>query len=296
MRRFVDHKWQYQLVNDLERRAIDQHERIYAPKDCEYITKVVYRDAKGWPGNVARGKAGCGACARGGRRRRSYRLAKISCSAQLSDSIGGPAFRSGVQRGDALIGINGVAFIETEPPNSESLVKHAVSAIQTGEDPVVLHLQRPLQQQQRQSDILRTPPPPAVVYQQISAATPSLLDMTTDLFSEDGDEANSRLFDVSASDLSSSQATPVLTNSYKQHIPSFVRLLATRGVIHTQTDEMEAADAKQDFRFRARQWEDMLSFQIPSAGVYIPLTGVRKALSVRIVNTFQDGADAAYTV
>ena len=52
----------------------------------------------------------------------------------------------------------------------------------------------------------------------------------------------------------------------------------------------------QDFNFRARQWDEMVSFQIPSAGVFIPLAGVRKALSVRIVNTFQDGAKTAYTI
>ena len=215
---------------------LSQHERIHGAShgdadddgSMEYVTKVVHRDPQSGLGmSLVENRQGvvlvhsvAGDEVTPGKKDRHDD--DDDTMPTENEPIGGPAYRAGVQRGDVLVGINGAAFVETLTPNSDSLVQHAVLAIQSSNDPVVLHLQRPIHWQQH-DHLLRTPPLPAVVYQQICATTPSLLD-TSDLFSDDGgDETQSNRLDVSfASDLSSySQATPVFKNTYKQHVPPF---------------------------------------------------------------------------
>lgn len=222
------------------------------------------------------------------------------------NDYGGPALSAGVQCGDVLIGIDGIAFVESISATDEgSLVRHAVARCRSGPDPVVLHLLRRQHVDGSKSATTRTvttSPKCVSVHSNNLAMTPSLLD-TSDLVSEDSSyswvSSAAPMGDLSSSfhsDLSDSQMTPVFSNSQKISIHPFVHLLARANLLQSHDEKWTASHSLRALDARNRQWEDIAAFVVPSTDSIVPLAGVRKALSVRIVNAFEDGDDTAFTV
>jgi Vacuolar sorting protein 9 (VPS9) domain len=287
--------WHYVLVKDLERRAVAQHEQTFSGYNyCygssgshQYCTKVLSRGSaeSGGLGMTLMDDRGCV---------RVQNLVGLSTDDTATTPHESPmpvargqALLAGIMLGDVLIGVNGDAFVQSAAPTGDSLVRHAVSRIRSSPDPVVLHFWRG-------TDPLPGTPVPSAVSLPLSVRTnPSLLD-TSDMWSEPGDLA---MLSSLHSDLSCSQSTPVRRNSRDRLEPHpFVKRMAKRGLVHSMEEQIEESRMLLLFESRASQWEELSMFQIPAEDAFVPLGGVRKALSVRIVNMFEDGDTTAYTV
>jgi hypothetical protein len=304
-------RWQYQMVDELERRALHQFERSGSREnggdehehehEQQYYTKVIFRDLKVGLGLTLYEERGFVAV---------HSLTSVDgrqwlASPGTKDEANGPSLRAGVEPGDYLIGLNGTALLQSVSPD-ESLLKHAVSAIRLSPDPIVLHLQRrsrvgagPYSTPGR---VASTPPPFAsppfasLRFNEMTM-TPSLLD-TSDIINESSQSIN---------ELSSFESqrcfhsTPIRGHTKDPAIHSFVAGLASRGLIDKTIEEQLASTRKlQQFTERTRQWEATSSFlfgdEYSGSETFIPLHGVRKAICSRIVNTFLDGTLSAYTI
>ena len=200
VRRFDEHqgRWYYEIVDDLERRALVEHEECCAlvehkeffnamqkstqeetgrtttdgdsqinplSSSC-YYTKVVFRDSRA-------GELGLTLC------QGKNGFVRVHSSTR----------QMGIEVGDILIGINGSALLMMQSSSNvamsngsvgeNALLKCAVLVIRCSPDPTVLHFQRRPASFEPLS--LGFPPPPFVSVQfNKQAATPSLLDTTLD--------------------------------------------------------------------------------------------------------------------
>jgi Vacuolar sorting protein 9 (VPS9) domain len=242
------------------------------------------------------------------------------------------AAQANVAIGDILMGVNGLSIHFMRDYPDRELLQHAVDMIQQSPDPVVLHFQTttsstastvisalsfsPLRPKPLGSLSVSSParPPPAEVHLLSTpmngrtrnvVTTPSLLDVSND---------SSLLEDLSSAVPSRLSSTPQPA-SRDPVIHMFVAGLATRGVLDHGLDRVDEqlATTRQLVQItqRARQWEDTMkiSFDVDSGQLVnhlvtssrppvnsIPVAEVRPALSVRILHSFLDGDQVAYTV
>ena len=303
-------RWQYQMVDELERRALYQFERSGSREGAgdeqheheqQYYTKVIFRDLKVGLGLTLYEERGFVAV---------HSLTSVDGRQWLASPVSkadanGPSLRAGVEPGDYLIGLNGTALLQSVSPD-ESLLKHAVSAIRLSPDPIVLHLQRRSRVGKGSSStpgrVPGTPPPfasPPLASLRFNemTMTPSLLD-TSDIIDESSQSINElSLFESQRC----FHSTPIRGLTKDPAIHSFVAELASCGLIEKTIEEQLASTRKlQQFTERTRQWEATSSFlfgdEYSGSETFIPLHGVRKAICSRIVNTFLDGTLSAYTI
>jgi hypothetical protein len=299
-------RWHYQVVAELEKRALHQHERSCSNSNSsengdehenaqQFYTKVIFRDLKVGLGLTLYEERGFVAV---------HSLTSVDgrhwlASPCSKEDANGPSLRAGVEPGDLLIGLNGTALLQSIAPD-ESLLKHAVSAIRLSPDPIVLHLQRrptstrTRRYTPRRHDGTHTPPP--FVSLHFNAMTLSLLD-TSDVINESSQSIELSSFESQRC----FHSTPILDNTKEPAIHSFVAGLASRGLIDKTIEEQLASTRKlKQFTERTRQWEATLSFRFDDeysgSETFVPLHGVRKAICSRIVNTFLDGTMSAYTI
>ena len=283
VRRCIDGKWQYIHVQHLAKHAISGHEHRYGnmiSQSCTYCTKVVPRDAAG----------GLGMTLISNENRSNIRLPLIRVGAlSSSDHACGPAFKADIRCNDILIGIDGVAFAES-CLNTESLLRHAVTKIRSTPDPVVLHLIR-------ETNVNTTNTNRSNKSSDCQILTPSLLD-TSDVNTDDESSTAPVHGDVSLhSDLSCSQATLMIAVPSSNTVRRFIQVLAHANVVSLRNDEqVRISNILDDFDHRAKQWDELSAFLNPSNETIISLVNVRKALSVRIVNIFDDDVGTAYTI
>ena len=291
VRRCVNGTWRPILVHHLTEQAILGHERRYSKlvsqQSCQYCTRVVRRDPT----------VGLGMTLVSNETTSKVHLPFIRVSALSSnDNIGGPAFQAGVRCNDILIGIDGVALAEFAW-NGESLLRHAVTQIRTVSDPVVLHLIR----EGNVNISNRT----NVVSGDTSRPipTPSLLDTSDANTDDELSNAPTIRGDMSLhSDLSCSQVMTILDHINPAVVPPsnqvrpFIQALARANVLSTDAEQIRVSRMLDDYDNRANQWEELSAFFDPSKETLISLVNVRKALSIRIVNIFDDDVDTAYTI
>jgi hypothetical protein len=287
-------RWHYEMVTELEKRALRQHERAW-PRDAigegqQYYTKVVFRDSKVGLGMTLSEEGGFVAVhsltSRDGR--------QWLASPSPKEVANGPAIRVGVEPGDFLIGLNGTALLQSISLD-EGLLQHAVSAIRLSPDPIVLHLRRRSLEQIHTTPGKFSETPPSIVSLRFNEMTPSLLD-TSDIINE------SRSVELSFESERCFHSTPMILEHTKEPaIHSFVASLASYGLINKTIEEQLSNTRKlKRFTERTRQWEATSSFHIGDAyagsETFVPLHGIRKAICARIVNTFLDGDRSAFTI
>jgi hypothetical protein len=291
VRRFVNGRWQYEFLQDMSQRVILQHEQRYGKlmsRSYMYCTKSVKRDRNGGLGMTLVSDEG--------KNNNNVKLTLVYVHSFLGIQLNGksnvPASAADIYCNDIIIGVDGVAFAASIRPK-ENLLKHVVSKIRSGSDPIVLHL---IRKANLQSDI-------NVDIRKVS--TPSLLD-SIEAHSDDGSSLVPTGGDVSLhSDLSCSQVTfarlesinptqmPKPTNN---NLHPFIKILENANMFSSREELCMTSNMLNDFVIRAQQWGDLAAFYDPSTESLIPLVGVRKALSVRIVNIFDDDVDTAYTI
>jgi Vacuolar sorting protein 9 (VPS9) domain len=290
VRRFVDGTWRYQFVKDLSKRAIRYHERRYGQVDFSsliYCTKVLHRDIHSGLGMtlVAFDGTNNGALPL----IRVHALSGLdghSRSIPVRTNVVGPALSAGVLCNDILIGVNGIAFAESFD-SRDAFVPHVFSRIRDESDPVILHLLRPT------TGRLVT-----AITENMSTA--SLLDTGEAVSDEDSCLSQIQANVSLQSDLSCSQATSMLFDDSKSTpsnaIRPFIRALMNSNLLSSREEQVKASRTLDDFDHRANQWDLLSAYLLPSSETLLPLVGVRKALSVRIVNMFDDEIDTAYTI
>jgi Vacuolar sorting protein 9 (VPS9) domain len=241
----------YEIIHDMEQRVIVQHdERGQSKVNGAYFTKVVPRDGKGGLGMTVVEDSDLV---------RVHWLEGLTIDGPVARQ--GQALKQGVQCGDILIGVDGIAFVESLPPG-ERLVNHVVIQLRSAPDPVVLHLQRPRR------------PPPMPLY-----SAQSLLDKSDDVFSDASIQPELSIDSELSSNYRSSDIgarnTPI---SNAMH--PFAELLYEKRIIHSE----------EELKVESRM---LRSFQdtIDSPG-----SKRVKAFSVHIVNLFKDGDRTAYTL
>lgn len=274
-------QWHYQLITDLASRALEQHALCRSIKGEEgetsaintedYVTTAIFRDAR-----VGLGVTLCehyGSVRVYSLTSRDGRIWKNLLEAQQDSE--GPAIQANVSPGDALIGINGTALVEGATPR-ETLLKHAVTTIQESPDPVVLHFLR--------NDSLANP------------------DHNRWLPHEEGSCMEITLPDVMPSrrETYNLHSTPLRPVVNRPLIHPFVATLRAKGLLQSFDEERINTLMFNQLTERTEHWESLSFFRLFSpltdSDIFIPLVGIRKALCVRILNTFLDGDESAYTI
>ena len=227
-----DGSWRYQLVQELEDRALRQC-GLY--NDGSWYSAVIIRDAKLGLGMTLYEEKGV------------LHVHSLSTTTIISSNGEerqpvGPSYKAGIRPGDVILGINGFAFqyaIRHPTPSlsstsvdtkNMSLLQYAVKAIHQSPDPIVIHLQRhqiPIQSlinkrralQQDDFSIPSSPERTLSPSATIERAT-SLLDTTT----------------TDDTSLSSS-VTSMASNKTKTAIHPFATVLATRGLLSSKNGE-----------------------------------------------------------
>ena len=338
-------KWHYQVTKDLALLALRQHnnyvsaqaaqrgsaggvflqERAYTRLDDNdvdglYYTRAMFRDAKVGLGiSLCETKDGViqvhSLTTRDGKSwltspRRTQEDSGSGRGLTSADSnvlVDAPSVQAGIEPGDVLIGINGVALLHSLPNPVDSLLRHAVTTIQLSADPVVLHLQRAVRAHDHttgtgearhgeSNHFLKTPS--LVAFDSNAYAEDNALLDTTDTLEE------SRSVEVSFHEDRTFHSTPMIDDvAGIPLVHPFVATLRAHDLLRSYEDERNSTLMLRQYTERIRQWEATSSFHIQThpasqaAGqVFIPLMGVRKALSVRILNSFLDSGTSAYTI
>jgi Vacuolar sorting protein 9 (VPS9) domain len=289
-------KWRYQLVRDLAERAIQQHEILCEPSNeegqndnhhCTYYTRAVFRDA-----HVGLGIA---LCERDGAVLVHSVVARLHQVPRNSNSVSSPR-SSEMEPGDELIGVNGTALLETRNPG-ESLVRHAVVVVGESPDPVVLHFRK-----MTTLMMLAGASPPGRGLTSVAASpsrTGSVATGSTQYYDSAFDEQHSHHVYRSTP----TKGTPL--------IHPFATALRAQGLLNSYEQERDTTLHLEEITDRVRQWEGASSLHVhygsewddygsstttTGGGALHPFDGVRKALSVRILNSFVDGSRSAYCI
>lgn len=240
-----ENKWHYIFILPLEKQVLEQHvsrqksigAAIDYPVDELNYTRVIFRDPQKGLGMTL--------CEERGRIWVHSLIDRDGSRWFVSPpehENEGPAMKAGIVPGDWLLGINGQALLPL-PSSSEDnkLLKDAVSIIQYSPDPVILHFLRvpphrlhPLVERNRQAP-------------SISLNGPSLLDLSLET--------------VSGTSISSSRSMSNHVNN-PVNIHPFVAILASKNLIQSMKDQVEATRRLSTFTDRARQWESFSSFRL----------------------------------
>jgi hypothetical protein len=277
-----DRLWNYELVGELEARALDQYFILQGePPDAqwnEFYTEVLFRDSQVGLGMTLFEERGLVRV-----HSLNGRIRATEDSYQgTSQTSPGPAYKAGIEPGDILVGINGIALERSLAP-VDGAIQHAVSSLVASPDPVVLHFRR-----------LRSADDQVPGLSQIDTKrTVSLLD-TSDFLEE------SPSVELSFQVERSFRSTPTLLERPGHGVVHpFSRALSSKNLIDSRDSEFLTSRMISEYTERARQWEAQGSFTISTQrvdeSIFVPLMGVRKALSFRIVNSFLD-VETAYTI
>jgi hypothetical protein len=243
-----ENKWHYMVIQTLEQQVLEQHiahqhvigTAVDYPVDELKYTRVLFRDPQKGLGMTL--------CEEGGRIWVHSLIGRDGSRWFVpppEHEKGGPSMEAGIMPGDWLLGINGQALLPLPSSSEENnLLKDAVSAIQFSPDPVVLHLRRvpphrlhPLVERTRFA-------------RSISLNGPALLQNSVE-------NPDSTII----SETSSSHAKSKDVNN-GIGIHPFVSVLASKNLIQSMKDQVEATKTLSHFTDRARQWESFSSFRI----------------------------------
>lgn len=151
----ISGKWEYQLIEDLQRRTIEQYRRYTGDKsaDDNFYTKVLWREPKDGLGITLVDE---------------YSRVRIHAASQRHRRDSSNLEEDFIMLGDIVIGVNGYALFEISSRH-HSVLRQTVAMIKSSPSPIVLHLQRA----SRQSDKSLQAPAKLSL-----DSTPALLDTT----------------------------------------------------------------------------------------------------------------------
>jgi hypothetical protein len=276
----------YEMVAELEQAALLQHHRLSEGYMLgSYYTRVLFRDSKVGLGlSLYSDENGC---------IRIHALTSHDGRQWDVDpadlDLEAPWVGLGIEKGDIIFGVNGVALVESTTP-AQSKLQHLVQAIHLSSVPTVIHLLRQI----RDTNIDSQSPPTYVTIRS-THQTPSLLDTTLTLDTSLDSHSVDNYEDECVF-----HSTPLMDGHDPKSIHPFISLLALRGIVTSEAEQRACSVALHEFHHRVRHWEATSSFRLegsqPGSDILIPLMGVRQALSVRIVHTFLDGRYTAFTI
>lgn len=296
-----DGKWEYKLIAQMEARTL-KHFRCFVNKpdqqqqqQQQLFSKVLHHDSivglgmnlKEERGNVVR-----------------IHSLKTGRDESGQERIG-PAADAGLVPGDVLVGINGQAFLETLPiattnqqqktvgPRLLPLLSHVAELLRQSPIPVVVHVLRSVTTNGQQQLL----EPPTVI------STQSLLDATNLTAETSFLEETVPSMEVCFESPTLFPSTPFQRNVDRNSAAHpLVSVLLSHNLVKSTREIASTARLLHQYMLRAQQWEETGAFTTapttyePSS-LFIPLTGVRKALSVRIVNAYEENeATTAYTI
>jgi hypothetical protein len=144
--------WRYELLDDLQQRALEQHTHYAATTNNNNNNDPVSdSDSYVYTATIVRhADVGLGMTLYQDDDDYAHHIIQVHSLTTTRDrtQLMGPSFLAGVQPGDVLIGVNGQAFRQSIDPQKLPLLQHAVNIIHLSPDPIVLHLQRQRQPQQ----------------------------------------------------------------------------------------------------------------------------------------------------
>jgi len=216
----------------------------------------------------------------------------------------GPAINAGITPGDVIWGLNGTLFAETQRLNC-TLLRHAVETIRTAPDPVVIHYAKHVPSSQHHpsaanSQHMMTPqstdahrsnqhPPP---YHVNTTHTPALLDTT--LHDLTIDESRS-VEEISFGPMTY-HSTPIHQEAVDETVAHKMITALVKSRVVPSKEQMETQLLLTQFTERTQQWEALSCFRVkshPDQDLFVPLMGIRKALCVRIVHSFNMSPSSA---
>ncbi|KAL7563209.1 hypothetical protein ACA910_014483 [Epithemia clementina (nom. ined.)] len=209
-----------------------------------------------------------------------------------SSSVG-PSMKAGIFPGDILLGFNGkllTGYKSRHIQGEDDMLLHVVETIRNSPDPIVVHLCR------AQVNINKEPTQTSNYYRGNSLLDETLLDSSND-------EIDTQLeSDIVRHDRVGLWSTPSVGQNGEPQIHRLIQILSSRGLVPSSDEEMELSADIARFNERAWEMESFTSLRLTHRrsgnmnDTLIPLVGVRKALSVRIVHSFLEGTRTAYTV
>ncbi|GAX14253.1 hypothetical protein FisN_1Hh448 [Fistulifera solaris] len=201
----------------------------------------------------------------------------------IEDS-GSPASKAGIKPGDIIVGVNGQSF-SSHDAEFDNALQRLASTLLLSSDPVVLHCLRP-KAKIKEYDSQHDGAPSSMI-------TQSILD-TSDFLEE------LPSFEISFRSERPFYSTPL--NSLSEHSlrHPFIARMVSQKLLPAKNEVKEYRKFMQ-LNERARLWEMNGSFTfIPKKGkdeeILVPIVGVRKALCVRILNSYENENDTAYTI
>lgn len=284
----VTGKWRYELLRDLENQVIDRHQEAYGGSldgNGKYITATRYAHPKFGLGLTL--------CESNDGRIRVHSFNGLD--GEKKDCIPSPTAElctkkscNDIQLGDELIGVNGIAILAMHHEGA-TLLRSVVAVIRSSPEPVVLHLLR--SSPASENDVLSS----------WKAFTTDPQTMTLTLDGTSDSSVLSTTTDFSLMRERTLHSTPALGDTSQiPLIHPFATVLRARGLLQSFEEERTSTLMLTQFTERTRQWESASSLRFKlehdEAGILIPLIGVRKALSVRILNVFFEGSRAAYSI
>jgi len=225
----------------------------------------------------------------------------------------GPAFKAGIKPGDMIMGVNGISFLRWRPPNSNSpnstsyssqnILAGASNVVTNSIDPIYLHLYRI---NPRLS--LRTS------HSKHGIQSSMTLDGRPRVYSDDEHEQSN----TSLSGIIHSHKPNNLYPKSPDLLHPLSECLGAKGLLQSHSDKIQFSRTLEIYSDRAMQWESNVHFMsttfddvrnasrrdylgsstetVMRGDQSTDLTHVRKALCVRIVNTFVEKERLAYTL